>query len=342
MKYVTALFFALLLPLSAVAQEGELPAPLQELLEAAAADPDPARFEAAVDLLALTQSPDAIARGADALSPELGASARSALGLTTEATIPDAQTVAEPVAAPEAEPEAEPEGETGGWRAVPMQAVDAIANGQSDLWTGQVRLGFRQDSGNSDRLDYLAALSVERDLSVWGFEAGIDYAYAESDGAVGTDALTANAQVDRETGERWSIFTGVQYEQDALSGYDYTAVLDVGLAYRALTGDVRTLTLEAGPAVRFLQPVNDESRTEAASEFSADFDWNVTDTLVFKSDSQLLVTDQSRFEQILALQTSLGELWALQLSYRYRNEFDPEPGFEEVDTRTDLSIVRSF
>jgi putative salt-induced outer membrane protein YdiY len=338
MKYLLALFLALVLSLSARAQATPEPEPLAEplqaLLEAAAAEPDPQRFEDAIELLALTQSPVAIAAGAEALSPERGATARSVLGLAE----PEARAETQP--APTAPPS--DQSEDRGWRALPMQAVDAIASGQSQLWTGQVRLGFRQDSGNSDRLDYLAALSVERDLAVWGFEAGIDYAYAESDGAVGADTLTANAQVDRETGDRWSIFTGVLYEQDALSGFDYTGVLDVGLAYRALTGDIRTLTLEAGPAVRFIQPVNGDLRTEAASEFSADLDWQLSDTLVFQSDTQLLVTSQSRLEQIFALQTSLGELWALQLSYRYRNEFDPEPGFEAVDTRTDISIVRTF
>lgn len=335
MKHVIAPLFALLCaviaPVSALAEEAALPAPLQALLAAAAADPDPARFTAAVELMALTQSPDAIAAGAALVSDDHAGTARDTLGM--EPVVMAETAPAGP--APEAEPQPI-------WKALPAQAVSTLAMGESDLWTGQVRAGFRQDSGNSDRVDYTLALSVERDLAVWGFEAGVNYAYAESDGAVGADALIANAQLDRETGERWSVFIGGQYEQDNLSGFDYTGVLDLGLAYRVLTGEVRTLTVQAGPAARFIHPINGDLRMEPASEFSADFDWQISDTLSFAADSELLVTDQSRFEQILALQTSLGELWALQLAYRYRNEFDPEPGFEEVDTRSDISIVREF
>lgn len=195
MKYVIAPLIALLLaaitPASALAEEEALPEPLQALLAAAAADPDPARFTAAVELMALTQSAEAIAAGAALVSDAHASTARDTLGM--EPVMMAEASSTEP--APEAEPQPI-------WKALPAQAISTLANGESDLWTGQVRAGFRQDSGNSDRVDYTLALSVERDLAVWGFEAGVNYAYAESDGAVGADALIANAQLDRETGER--------------------------------------------------------------------------------------------------------------------------------------------
>ncbi len=330
MKIITALFAAFVLPAMAIAQDSPLPSPLQDLLVAAADEAESPRFESAVELLALTQPADAIIAGAGAISADYAHQARAVLGVTAAP------------ATPEAAPIPEPSHRAAGWRTVPRRAVHTLANGSSDLWSGHVRAGFRQDSGNSDQLDYTFALALERDLSVWGFQGSVDYGYSEVGGAVGRDALNARAQLDREVGERWTVFTGSRYEQDALSGFDWRAQIDAGFGYRILLGDVRTWRVQLGPAIRFGEPVNDDLRTDAGGEFSSDFDWQISETLLLTADSQILVTDQSRFEQTVAMQTRLGEVWALQLAHRYSNEFDPEPGFEAENTRTDISVVREF
>ncbi len=326
MKFLTALIL-ILLPVSAQAQDG-LPEPLQALLAAAAFQEESAQFETAVTLMALTQTPEAIVSAAESLSADYAVRARAVLGVddAVDEVLENDAVSTEEIS----------------WRDMPVRAIETLANGKSELWSGQVRGGFRQDSGNSDQLDYTLALSVQRDLSVWGFQGNVDYGYSEIGGSVGRDALSALAQLDREVGDRWTVFTGIRYEQDALSGFDWTTLIDAGFGYRILTGEERTWRVQAGPAVRFVEPVNDDMRTEAAGEFSSDFDWHLSETLLFSADSQILLTGQSRFEQVLAVQTRLGELWALQLAHRYRNEFDPEPGFDDEDTRTDISVVREF
>lgn len=334
MRIFIAVFCALALPAKALAQDAELPEPIQALLAAAAATAEPEPFEAAVRLIALTQPADAILAGAGAISSAHAETARRVLDLPQAEPVIDLGSTTE-----EAAPVAP---SVNGWRAAPRQAIETLANAESELWSGEIRAGFRQDSGNSDQLDYSLALSLERDLAVWGFQGDIDYSYAESNGAVGRDKLTASTQLDREIGERWTVFIGAEYDQDALSGFDWTTLVDAGFGYGILTGTDLSWRVQAGPALRTLSPVNGDVRTEAAGEFSSDADWRLSDALLLTADTQVLLAGQSRFEQSFGLETSLGELWALRLAYRYRNEFEPEPGFERVDTRTDLSLVRSF
>jgi putative salt-induced outer membrane protein len=327
-----AAFAGLLLCIAGARADAEpLPEPLQALLAAAAQTGDESRFDAAVELISLTHPPEQVADAAARVSPEHGASARLRLGLPPAG-----------VEAASSQVDAAPQPPAGDWRSRPAAIMRAVTNGQSDLWSGRAQIGFRQDSGNSDQLDYKLALEAERDLSVWGFQVRIEYSYAEADGAVGRDSFLTTSQIDREIGERWTVFSGVRYEQDALSGFDWTGLIDAGLGYAVLTGDTLAWRIQAGPAVRFVASPGEGTHTRAAAEFSSDLTWRLNPRLLFSAETRALASDQSRFEQRLELETELGEVWALQLAYRFQYEFEPEPGFTEEDSRTDLSLIRSF
>ncbi|MBL4544748.1 MAG: DUF481 domain-containing protein [Oceanicaulis sp.] len=61
-----------------------------------------------------------------------------------------------------------------------------------------------------------------------------------------------------------------------------------------------------------------------------------------ESETRLLASNSARADQLFRLNTDLGDLWSLEVRYRYRYEFDPEPGFEAGDSRTDLALIREF
>ena len=224
----------------------------------------------------------------------------------------------------------------------PLALAGALASGESELWEGRAELGLRFDSGNSDRQDYKIGVSIERALSVWGFEAAASYAYSEVDGAVGRDEFDAEARAEREAGERWTWFVHGDYERDALDGYDWTAFLGAGVGYRVLDRPERAWVLRAGPGARIVKDPSGETMTDPALELSSDFEMQISEPVSFSSKTSALVSENSRAQQTFKLDTALGELWSLALSYRYTYEFEPEPGFENEDSRTDISIVRLF
>ncbi|XBQ16540.1 MAG: DUF481 domain-containing protein [Oceanicaulis sp.] len=204
-----------------------------------------------------------------------------------------------------------------------------------------MKLGLRSDSGNSDRMDYHLALEAERALSGWGFEGSAEYAYSEVDGAVGRDEVLVKARLDREAGEQWTLYADTAFEQDDLSGYDWTAFLGAGVGYRVYDRPGRAWTLRAGPGLRLIdEPA--ALTTEAALDLASDFELQLSEAVRFGSETRFLLSDSARADQVFVLDTALGELWALSLKYRYRHEFEPEPGFEEGDSRTDISVVREF
>lgn len=335
MRFLLAALALTLAAPPALAQEDRLPADLQALLQAAAEAEDPAAFEQAVTLIALTRPAEEVAAGAAMISAEREAAARLALGLDSAPVELVLERQAEPQ--PEAGPEPAPL-----WRSAPAGVASAIVSGDPDNWSGEARLGVRQDGGNSDRQDYTVGLKVERALATWGFDGELAYAYSEVDGAVGRDEILASAQLDREELRRWTLYANTEYRRDALSGFDFTALVGAGVGYRVYAREDLAWTLEAGPAVRIVSPeVGDESY-EAALDLGSDFELAITDSVNFTSETSALIAETSRAEQRFALDTALGSLWALRLSFQYTYEFEPEPGFENADTRTDLEIVRQF
>lgn len=316
----------------ALAEQGADLDPALARLLAAAAQSGEEDFADALRLIALSEGEETALAAAAGLGRE--ARARTILDLNppvadTESTRP------EPVSPG-------PDRAQPAWTGAAHGLAGALASGQSDAWDGRVKLGARFDSGNSSRQDYTAGLEIERALDGWGFEGLLEYAYSEADGEVGRDQLLASARGEREAGDRFTYYAAADYEQDALAGFDWTAFLGAGLGYRVLDSEARSLVLRAGPGARFLSEPGRDVEAEAALDLGADFSAALTESVVFASETAFLVADSSRADQRFSLVTALGELWALEFKVHYRHEFEPEPGFEEGDTRTDLSIVREF
>lgn len=209
-------------------------------------------------------------------------------------------------------------------------------------WSGRLSAGLRVDSGNSDQQDYTLGLGINRALAEWGFEAGIDYAYSESGGNVARDQLSLEARGERDIGNRFSLFLGGEYDQDQLSSFDYTAFLSAGLAYRPAVPETMDWVLRAGPGIRYVVPVTGPEESQFALDLGSDYSWQITETSRFTSETTLLVAESSRAEQKFAFITALSEAWAIEAAWRYRHEFEPLPGFEEGDSRFDISVVREF
>ncbi|KAA5803492.1 DUF481 domain-containing protein [Alkalicaulis satelles] len=325
---------AIALSAAALADAPRLPDSLYTLLGAAHETGDAEVFAQAVRLIALTQEPEVVAAGADALSAQAGARARAALGL---------ELMAVEAVTGEALEDAGPDDDEAEEPAGPVsRAIGFVANGKLEHWSGRVRAGLRYDTGNVEREDYTFGLQVTRALAGWGFEGAIDYNYSEIDSRVGRDELIARARGERERGERWTNFIDTRYEQDQLSGFDWKAFAGGGLGYRVYARDDLAWTLRAAPGARWTKDVTGDVDTFAAFDLGSEFQASLTDAVRFTANTNLLFSERSQADQVLALNTALGAVWSVELRYRYRHQFNPEPGFQSNDSRADVALVREF
>lgn len=347
---ISAAALSLALGGTALADEAPLPPALVDLM-AAASEEGSEDFTNAVHLIALTQPADAIVAAAEALGR--GNAARRALGIEP-VLLPDeaARAAAIEVAEEEAEDgkddgieesvEESSSGLASTVASAPLSIARTFANGRFELWEGRASLGVRFDSGNTAREDYTFGLQLTRELSGWGFQGDIDYAYSEINGVIGRDNFRARMRGEREAGERFTYFVAADYERDRIASFDWTAFAGIGAGYRVLTDPARTWILRAGPGIRMLAEPGNGTETVGALDLGSDLALQISESLNFTSETSVLVADTSRIDQLFGLTTDLNELWALRLQYRYRYEFQPNPGFEKGDSRTDISIVREF
>jgi len=331
-----------LAPAAAQDAPPDLPAEIAALLEAAAASDTPGDLEALLRLIEPRYGEAAILASAQTLDAAAAERVSDMLAPAPEAVeqAQAAEPLADPVPPEAAEPE--PDSRLEALTQLPAAVGAGLINGRSELWEGRASLGLRFDSGNAERADYSVGLELTRKLAEWGFEGAIDYAYSEVDDRVGRDELNVKARGERELGERWTTFISGDYEQDALSGFDHNAFLGLGVGYRVLDRETLSWTLRASPGARYLAPEGRPDFVRPAGDFTSDFATQLGENVTLELDTHVLVSDNSRAEQTAKLVTGLGELWAFEIKYRYRYEFDPEPGFEEADTRADISIVREF
>lgn len=209
-------------------------------------------------------------------------------------------------------------------------------------WSGKLKAGLRIDSGNTDRQDYTLGLEVSRELIGWGFDGSIDYARSETDNVTGVNELIADARGERELGERWTAFVEGQYQRDKLSSFDFTAFAGAGLGYRIFEREDLNWTVRAAPGVRFTDPIDAKLQTDPALNLGSSFEWVLTDNASFTSETSFIIADSALADQQFALTTRVGGAWAVELKYRYQYEFEPLPGFENEDSRIDVSLVREF
>ncbi|WP_019961048.1 DUF481 domain-containing protein [Woodsholea maritima] len=219
---------------------------------------------------------------------------------------------------------------------------NTIMNGQSENWNGRIKFGFRFDNGNNTRQDSTIALEIQRELMDWGFDGKINYTHSEINNVIGRDEFRVQLRGEREAGEKWTFFTATDYERDSRTSYDWTAFLGVGAGYRILTGEAVQWTVRGAPGMRVLNGQDGTTARQVALDLGSDARWRLSERVDVTSESTLLVADKSRADQTFTLTTDLGALWALEIKYRYRHEFEPKPGYKEGDSRADFALVREF
>lgn len=210
-------------------------------------------------------------------------------------------------------------------------------------WSGRVSAGLTFVSGNSDQQSYTLGLNLDREFGDgWSLTNRINYGYAELSGVVSQDQFQLESRVEKAISERWGLFLGGQYDRDRLSSFDWTAFLSAGVTWQAINNDTIDWSLRAGPGVRYLTPLSGPSETQAVLDLGSDFEWTITDTSSFGSETTLLAAESSKLQQVFSFTTSVTEAWALELGWRYQHEFEPLPGFEESDSTVTVSVVRDF
>lgn len=213
-----------------------------------------------------------------------------------------------------------------------------------DRWDGRIKFGIRLDRGNTELSDYSFALELDREFERgWNLDSKLEYFYTEGETGVTRDNWLVEARGERETVDGWGYYVGGTYEADRLSGLDNTAFATAGGFYHVIDRDAMSWVVRAGTGARYRQPeAGNEATTDWVFEAGSVYEWALTETSDFSSETTLLAGSASRADQRFSLTTEIAGDWGVQVGLRVKHEFEPEPASEATDTRFDVSVVRDF
>jgi len=217
-------------------------------------------------------------------------------------------------------------------------------------WTGQVEAGVVFSRGNTEATTANGKLDMANDLDKWKHAAYLAALYAQNEddltGELATSAARYEArwQSDYKFTPRAFWFSGVRYEHDEFSGFDYQASLSTGVGYRFIYSERTKFFGQTGAGYKKLRDsqtgeVDSEVifRGDLAYEHRLTANTRVTDKLIVESGATNTFAGND-----LALEVKMSERFGLSLGYSVRYNSDPPPGLESTDTLMTVNLTYSF
>lgn len=217
------------------------------------------------------------------------------------------------------------------------------ASGVLELWKGQIEVGAFRSTGNTDNFGVTAALKLNRKGIKWEHMIQANADYQEDRGTITREQYSASYQPRYTLNDGFFTYGRTQYERDRIQGFEDRYTLSGGLGYRVLNRPGMTLALEAGPAFRATNYVDDVDQTTWSMLTSLDFDWTINPTIKLSQDiSSYVGSDNNTFTSMTAIEAGMMKGLKAKLSYSIEHETRPPSGSLKTDTISRFSLVYGF
>lgn len=212
-----------------------------------------------------------------------------------------------------------------------------------ELWKGQVELGAFHSTGNTKNFGVTGALNFRRKGINWEHIIQARADYQEDRSTITREQFSASYQPRFTLNDRFFTYGRTQYERDRIQGFNDRLTLSGGFGYRVLERKGLTLALEAGPAVRHINYVDEIDQTNWSVLTSLDFDWSLNPTIKITQDATTYIgSDNNTLTSITALEAGMSKGLKAKLSYAIEHETAPPLGSLKTDTITRFSLVYGF
>lgn len=215
--------------------------------------------------------------------------------------------------------------------------------GLLELWTGQIELGGFRNTGNTDNFGFTGALKLVRQGIDWQHTILANADYQETNSNVDREQFSASYQPRYTLNDGLFTYGRAQYEKDVIQGYRNRFSASGGLGYRLIDRRDMTLSIEAGPALRHTDYVDEPVQTDWSTLSSIDFDWTINPSLKLSENASAYVgSDNNTFTSLTALEAGMTKRLKLKLSYSIEHETSPPSGTLKTDTISRFALVYGF
>jgi putative salt-induced outer membrane protein len=222
--------------------------------------------------------------------------------------------------------------------------------------TGTGQAGYVMTRGNTDSETANAKLDLGFLTGLWRNNLGLAGLYGR--GKTGTNAQRWDShwQIDRKFDHGYYWFTGIRYEDDEFSGFDYQSTVTAGCGHDFLNDPSTKLHVQIGAGYRSLRPeqlvfdpngvlldrIKGERQTHVIGNAAINFEHTFNDaTKLLNTASIESGPGNNLTRDDLALQVKMTKLLAVSLGWSLRNNSNPPPLLRGTDTLTTVNLVYS-
>ncbi|WP_067732732.1 DUF481 domain-containing protein [Novosphingobium naphthalenivorans] len=216
-------------------------------------------------------------------------------------------------------------------------------SGVLKLWKGQVELGAFRSTGNTSNFGFTGAAKLDRKGIDWQHTIQLSADYQKDSGTVTREQYGASYQPRYTLRDGVFTYGRLQYEKDEIQGFRDRYSASGGLGYRVIKSDDMNLSVEAGPALRRTNYLEEPNDTTWSALTTLDFDWKVNGTLKLTQNATSYVgSDDSTFTSLTGLEAGMAKGLKAKLSYSIKHETSPATGTLPTDTISRFSLVYGF
>ena len=215
--------------------------------------------------------------------------------------------------------------------------------GLFENWSGRGELGAFNSTGNASNTGVTASLGLTREGIDWRHKLRGRADYQRNNGVTTREQFLAAYEPNYKINDRLFAYALAQYERDRFQGFSGRYSVSGGLGYQIIDADSITLSAQAGPAWRRTELLDGSSTSNLAGLASADFDWQIAESIAFTQDTSAFVqSGSSTFISDSGLQAAISDDISVRLSYTVEHDTDPPTGAVKTDTLSRITLIYDF
>lgn len=212
-----------------------------------------------------------------------------------------------------------------------------------EMWSGKGEFGLFRSTGTASEFGVSGGLNLKREGLRWKHLLRVNADYRRANGETSRESILAAYEPRFQLNERSFTYALVQYERDPFIGFDERYTASTGIGYTAVNSERTKLSIDTGPAYRYVNYTDDGIEERVGLRSSLDFNMKLTPTLTFQQNAYTYVEkDRASLSSLTALDAKILSRLSTRFSYSTAFESETELTPESFDTLSKVTLIYDF
>ena len=212
-----------------------------------------------------------------------------------------------------------------------------------EIWSGKGEFGLFRSTGTASEFGVSGGLSLKREGLQWKHLLRVNADYRRANGETSRESILAAYEPRYQLNDKSFTYALVQYERDPFIGFDERYTASTGIGYTAVSSERTKLSIDTGPAYRYVHYTEDGIEERVGLRSSLDFNMKLTPTLTFQQNAYGYVEkDRTSLSSLTALDAKILSRLSTRFSYSTAFESETELTPESFDTLSKVTLIYDF